>query len=67
MRYNLESIQEVVAQMALLYITFDDNRQACYVWWNDSKREANLNWLSNFDNSNDWFVFRNLLHFSPVI
>lgn len=50
----------------ILYITFEGNRQACYVWWNDSDRKANLNWVSNFDNSNDWFVFRNSLHFSPV-
>lgn len=45
--------------------TFEGDHSACYVWWNGSKREANLNWVSNFGNSNDWFAFRNSLHFSP--
>lgn len=49
-----------------LYNSFEGNRNACYVWWDDSKRKANLNWVENFDNANDWFVFRNSLHFSPV-
>jgi hypothetical protein len=49
----------------VLYVTFDGNHQACYVWWNGSDRKANLNWVSNFDNSNDWFLFRYSLHFSP--
>lgn len=38
--------------------TFDGNRQACYVWWNDAKRKANLNWLNFFDDRFGWFVFR---------
>ncbi len=44
--------------------TFEGNQQACGVWWDDSERKANLNWVSNFGNANDWFAFRNSLHFS---
>jgi len=51
----------------ILHITFEGNRNACYVWWNDSEHKANLNWVNNFDNANDWFVFRYSLHFSPNI
>lgn len=43
------------------HVTFEGNRNACYVWWNDSDRKANLNWVSNFDNSNEWFAFSNFL------
>ena len=39
------------------YITFEGNQQSCYAWWNDAKRKANLNWVSNFTNANDWFAF----------
>ena len=35
------------------------------MWWNGSKRKANLNWVSNYGNANDWFAFRNSFHFSP--
>ncbi len=48
----------------VLYITFNGNANACYVWFNDSKRKSNLNWQNNFGNDNDWFCFRNSLHFS---
>ena len=44
---------------SLTHNSFEGNRNACYVWWNDSKRKANLNWIENFDNSYDWFAFRN--------
>jgi hypothetical protein len=40
------------------HTTFDGNRNACNVWWNGAKRKANLNWVKNFDNANDWFAFR---------
>lgn len=49
----------------ILYSTFDDNANACNVWWNDANRKSNLNWQSNFGDDNDWFAFRNSLHFSP--
>lgn len=39
-------------------ITFDGYRQACYVWWNDSRREADLLYVGYFDDAYDWFVFR---------
>ncbi len=45
---------------------FDGNPNACNVYWNDAKRKSNLNWHSNFGNSNDWFAFRDFLHFSLV-
>ncbi len=38
--------------------TFGGRRQACYVWWDDSKRGASLRWVSDFGVSGDWFVFR---------
>ncbi len=38
--------------------SFVSGRNACYVWWHGSERKAYLNWISNFDNSNDWFLFR---------
>jgi len=38
--------------------TFGGDRCACYVWWNDSKRGANLRWVGNFGSSRDWFAFR---------
>lgn len=49
----------------ILYKTFEGNRHAAYVWCDGSERKANLNWVSNFGNANDWFAFRNSLHFSP--
>lgn len=33
-------------------------RLACYVWWDDSERGANLSWVGSFDNSRVWFAFR---------
>ena len=44
----------------------EGNRQACYVWWNDTERKANLNWVENFDSTNDWFVFSRYSLRSPV-
>jgi hypothetical protein len=38
--------------------TFDGDHRACYVWWNGSVRRASLDWVSYFDDSNDWFLFR---------
>ena len=38
--------------------SFGGNRSACYVWWNVSKRMANLAWVEYFDCANAWFVFR---------
>lgn len=38
--------------------TFEGNRLACYVWWGDSDRGANLDWVSNFVSSDVWFAFR---------
>lgn len=38
--------------------SFDGNRQACYVWWDDSKRKAHLICVEDFGNRHDWFAFR---------
>lgn len=38
--------------------TFEGFRNACCVWWLDSRREAYLDWVGNFDVSRDWFAFR---------
>jgi hypothetical protein len=38
--------------------SFEGDRQACYVWWLDSKREAFLLWTGFFFGRNDWFLFR---------
>ena len=48
------------------YNTFEGNRNACNVWWNRSKRKANLNWVENYDNSNDWFAFLRYCLLSPA-
>lgn len=37
--------------------TFEGNRDACYVWWRGSKREARLRGVGNFAYSCDWFAF----------
>lgn len=37
--------------------TFRDDQQACYVWWDGSKREACLRWVSVFGHSRGWFAF----------
>ena len=46
---------------------FEGNRQACNVWWNEHKREANLNWVSNYGNPNDWFAFSRYCLLSPPV
>ncbi len=38
--------------------TFQGGQQACYVWWDDAAREANLYWTSDLNEQNDWFLFR---------
>jgi hypothetical protein len=38
--------------------TFGGERQAPYVWWNDSKRGADLSWVSDFGHRLGWFAFR---------
>jgi hypothetical protein len=38
--------------------TFEGDRRACNVWWDDSGREARLGWVGFFGNSSDWFAFR---------
>jgi len=38
--------------------TFEGDRGACYVWWDDSGRGADLYWVENFGSSYDWFAFR---------
>jgi hypothetical protein len=38
--------------------TFGDKLQACSVWWSGSERKANLNWVSYYGHSRDWFAFR---------
>lgn len=48
------------------YNTFEGNRNACNVWWNRSKRKANLNWVENYGNSNDWFAFLRYCLLSPA-
>lgn len=50
------------------YISFEGNEHACNVWWNGSKRKANLNWFDNEWNDNYWFAFvRNSLHSPPFL
>ena len=50
----------------ILYGMFEGNAQVCNVWLNDSKRNANLNWLHNDWNDNYWFAFaRDCIYFSP--
>ena len=38
--------------------SFVGYRSACGVWWDVSDRRAGLRWVSDFDDSNDWFAFR---------
>lgn len=38
--------------------TFGGDRGACCVWWDGSERGVDLDWVSGFDNSSDWFAFR---------
>lgn len=38
--------------------SFDGNQRACYVWWLDSERGADLDWVSRFGSSLVWFAFR---------
>ena len=38
--------------------SFGDYRRACSVWWNVSKREASLVWVSRYGNADAWFAFR---------
>jgi hypothetical protein len=40
--------------------TFDGNRRACYVWWDDSGRRADLRWVSYFGYASGWFLFRKI-------
>ena len=37
---------------------FGDVQQACYVWWDDSKRKADLRWVGFYDSARGWFAFR---------
>lgn len=37
---------------------FEGGRQACCVWWFDSKRVANLYYVEDFGSAHDWFAFR---------
>ncbi|MEX2052338.1 MAG: hypothetical protein WD991_01405 [Candidatus Paceibacterota bacterium] len=37
---------------------FDGDGQACFVWWDGSRREAYLNWQSLYGSSHVWFAFR---------
>ena len=47
--------------------TFEGKRQVCNIWWNDAKRNANLNWFGNDFNGNYWFAFvRNSLRSSAT-
>lgn len=38
--------------------TFGGLRLACYVWWVDSERRADLRWVESFGSSDAWFAFR---------
>jgi hypothetical protein len=38
--------------------SFDGDRRACFVWWGDSKRKADLFWVSYYGYAHDWFAFR---------
>lgn len=54
-RYNLESIQWVVARKAL-YIFLrnaNGNRYVLYLYWNDGVWNWNVNWLDNDYNVNN--------------
>ncbi len=37
---------------------FEGDQQACNVWWFGSKRRADLDWVSDDGNADDWFAFR---------
>ncbi len=52
--------QDPMYVVATTPCTFEDYEQACYVWWSGSEREANLFWVSYFDDASDWFAFRKL-------
>jgi hypothetical protein len=45
----------VVATQDCSFVGF---RLACGVWWDGAERKADLNWVKDFDNANDWFAFR---------
>jgi len=44
----------VVATEECLFV---GRRDACCVWWRDSRRGADLSWIEDFDGSNGWFAF----------
>jgi len=44
--------------VATIPCTFEDYQQACYVWWHDAKRGADLHGVSYFDYPRGWFLFR---------
>lgn len=37
--------------------TFGGNQQACYVWWDDAERDANVSWTRYFNDRGAWFLF----------
>jgi hypothetical protein len=37
--------------------TFEGYRRACYVWWGDAERGADLSWVVYFDGPGGWFAF----------
>ena len=56
---NLHNVlgQNPMYVVATKECSFDGHRQACYVWWYDSLREADLRWVGNFDYARGWFAF----------
>ena len=37
---------------------FQEEPQACFVWWHDTRCEAALRWVLHFDVCSSWFAFR---------
>jgi hypothetical protein len=50
--------QDPMYAVATTDCSFGGGRRACYVWWYDSERGANLVRVERFDEAFDWFVFR---------
>ncbi len=49
--------QNPIYVVATTKCTFERYHSACYVCWDGSEREADLHWVSSFDDSHDWFSF----------
>lgn len=50
-------VQHSMYVVAPVECAFGGLREVCYVWWNDSDRGADMNGISYFGDSSDWFAF----------